>query len=108
MPGLASSPPHWLHRIHSPFGDQDPVPEPAGWALLGLGLAGLALVTSCTGESAETGSAVRAEERLNQYATVRLTTDTATPPHHIRWIDGERLFVRGADGPALVAQRHAK
>jgi hypothetical protein len=50
-----------------------------GWvAVAGLGLAGLGLVTSCTGESAETGSAVSAEKRLNQYAAVRLTTDTAT------------------------------
>lgn len=28
-----------------------------------------------------------------------VTTDAALPPHHIRWIDGERLFVSGADGP---------
>lgn len=31
-------------------------------------------------------------------------TDMATPPHHIRWVDGERLLVSGADGP-VVADR---
>jgi len=37
-----------------------------------------------------------------------LTTDMATPPHHIRWIDGERLFVSGADGPVVADKLREK
>lgn len=46
-------------------------------AVTGLGLAGLVFVTSCGGESAERGVAADAAERLDRYATVRLTTDMA-------------------------------
>jgi glycine/D-amino acid oxidase-like deaminating enzyme len=37
-----------------------------------------------------------------------LTTDMATPPHTIRWIDEERLFVCGADGPVVSDHARAK
>lgn len=37
-----------------------------------------------------------------------LAADMATPPHHIRWIDEERLFVCGAEGPAVADHLRAK
>jgi glycine/D-amino acid oxidase-like deaminating enzyme len=31
-----------------------------------------------------------------------VTVDVAEPPHHIRWVDEERLLVAGADGPSVA------
>jgi hypothetical protein len=47
-----------------------------GWlATAGIGVAGLALLAACVGDAEDTAAAGDITERLNTYATVRLTTD---------------------------------
>lgn len=37
-----------------------------------------------------------------------ITTDSVEPAHYVRWVDGERLLVAGADGPFLPDRARAK
>ena len=41
-------------------------------------------------------------------APSRILLDSADPPHHVRWVDDDRLLVAGADGPSVVDRLREK